>query len=207
MIESIIKQRMILAGLTQAKLANMSDCTANQMGIFFKGAGFLSKTSLEKCLNVLGIRLDIFSKRYILAQKAAEKLKGKDQLEILTMPKAKMALVTGIPEIMCLFDVSESELDNIINSGIIDVEVTYPYFKAMVIHMKEIGSNPTPKKVEMSFSKLASICAAVPALPLLGITSIIGIATGLLLGGKYSNSLLSNALTPLLVLAKQIVKK
>lgn len=207
MIESIIKQRMILAGLTQAKLANMSDCTANQMGIFFKGAGFLSKTSLEKCLEVLGIRLDIFSKRYILAQKAAEKLKDKDQLEILTMPKAKMALVTGIPEIMCLFDVSESELDNIVNSGIIDVEVTYPYFKAMVIHMKEIGSNPTPKKVEMSFSKLASISAAVPALPLLGITSMIGIATGLLLGSKYSSSLLSNALTPLLVLAKQIVKK
>lgn len=207
MIESIIKQRMILAGLTQAKLANMSDCTANQMGIFLKGSGFLSKTSLEKCLEVLGIRLDIFSKRYILAQKAAEKLKDKDQLEILTMPKAKMALVTGIPEIMCLFDVSESELDNIINSGFIDVEVTYPYFKAMVIHMKEIGSSPTPKKVEMSFSKLASICAAVPALPLLGITSIIGIATGLLLGSKYSSSLLSNALTPLLVLAKQIVKK
>ena len=207
MIESIIKQRMILAGLTQAKLANMSDCTANQMGIFFKGAGFLSKTSLEKCLEVLGIRLDIFSKRYILAQKAAEKLKDKDQLEILTMPKAKMALVTGIPEIMCLFDVSESELDNIVNSGIIDVEVTYPYFKAMVIHMKEIGSNPTPKKVEMSFSKLASISAAVPALPLLGITSMIGIATGLLLGSKYSSSLLSNARTPLLVLARQIVKK
>lgn len=210
MVEEIVKNRMSLAGLTQAKLAEMSDCTATQMGLFLKGAGFLNKTSFEKCMAVLGVRLDIYDKRFQLAQKAALKLKGLKSDEVIAMPKSEMASVTGIPEISSLFDVSEEELDNIVSSGIVDYEGTYPYFKAMVLHLMQVGEKASPKSVEKSFSKLAAACviapAIVPAFPILGIASAIGIATGLLLGNKKYSSLSSNALTPLMVLTKQILK-
>ena len=207
MIESIVKDRMCLAGITQAKLAEMSDCTATQMGIFLKGEGFLNKTSLEKCLSVLGIRVDIYDKRFRIAQKAATILKGRKTEEIIAMKKETMASLTGLKEILCLFDVSEEELDKIVSSGIVDYEGTYPYFKAMVLHLMQIGEKCTPKMVETSFSNLAKIGAIAPAIPLLGISSAIGIATGLLLGNKMYKSLSSNALTPLMVLTKQILKK
>jgi len=48
MIESLVKSRMSLAGLTQGKLAEMSGCTAAQMSIFLKGTGFLNKKVLRK---------------------------------------------------------------------------------------------------------------------------------------------------------------
>lgn len=54
-IEEIVKNRMYLAGLTQTRLAEMSDCTPWQMGIFLKGMGFLNKNSVEKCMSVLGV--------------------------------------------------------------------------------------------------------------------------------------------------------
>ena len=213
MVEEIVKNRMSLAGLTQAKLAEMSDCTATQMGLFLKGAGFLNKTSFEKCMAVLGVRLDIYDKRFQLAQKAALKLKRFKSDEVIAMPKSEMASVTGIPEISSLFDVSEEELDNIVSSGIVDYEGTYPYFKAMVLHLIQVGEKASPKSVEKSFSKLAAACVIAPAIPAIGIASVfgiasaIGIATGLLLGNKKYSSLSSNALTPLMVLTKQILKK
>lgn len=207
MIEIVIKKRMALAGLTQARLAEMSECTANQMGLFLKGAGFLNRTSLEKCLSILGVRLDIYDKRYNIAEQAALKLKGYKNDDIIVMSKERMVEITGIKEISSLFDVSENELDKIVSSGIIDYEGTYPYFKAMVLHLIGIGDKSTPKTVEISFTKLLTMFAIAPVIPIIGITSVIGIATGLLLGNKFYSLLPANALTPLLVLTKQILKK
>lgn len=206
-IEELVKERMLYAGLTQAKLAELSGCTANQMGLFLKGAGFLNKTSLEKCLAVLGVRLDIYSKRFQLAKEAAIKLKDLSRERVLAMTKKEMATITDLPEILCFFDVSESQLDNILNSRVVDYEGTYPYFKAIVLHLMQIGSKPpTPKTVENSFSKLSEVCAAF-ALPILGVGSVIGVATGLLLGNKILSKSISNAFTPLVILTKQILKK
>mgnify|MGYP004449596817 FL=1 len=117
-----------------------------------------------------------------------------------------MASLTGLVEIKSLFDVSEEELDNIVKSEIVDYEGTFPYFKAMVLHLMQIGDKSSPKTVEMSFSKLATACAIAPGIPIISITSAIGMATGLLLGNKIYSSLSSNALTPLMVLTKQILK-
>lgn len=207
MIEEVVKHRMGLAGLTQAKLAEQCECTATQMGLFLKGNGFLNKTSFEKCLAVLGIRVDMYEKRYQLAFDAALKLQGYRPEEIIAMTKLTMASKTGFSEINCFIDVNEKELDEIVGSEVIDYECTFPYFKAMVLHLMQVGEKSTPKAVEMSFSKLAAVCALIPAIPLLGMGSIIGMATGMLLGNKIYSSLSSNALSPLMVLTKTIVRK
>lgn len=123
------------------------------------------------------------------------------------MSKSKMISLTGISEISSLFDVFEEEMDNIVGTGIVDYERTYPYFKAMVLHLMRIRDKFSPKTVEMSFSKLAAACTIAPVIPIIGITSVIGMAIGLLLGNKIYSSLSSNALTPLMVLTKQIIKK
>lgn len=80
-------------------------------------------------------------------------------------------------------------------------------FKAMVLHLIGIGDKSTPKTVEISFTKLLTMFAIAPVIPIIGITSVIGIATGLLLGNKFYGLLPANALPPLLVLTKQILKK
>ncbi|MBD5427018.1 MAG: helix-turn-helix transcriptional regulator [Treponema sp.] len=198
---------MALAGLTQAKLAEMSDCTPNQMGVFLKGTGFLNKSSLEKCLSALGVRLDVYANRYKLAQKAAKSLRDIDKEDIMEMSKEEMATQTGLKEILALFDVSEKELDAIIDSQIVDYECTYPFFQAMVLHLMQVGEDPTPKKVEMSFSDLVKILPIVSFIPVLGIAGIIGMAAGALFGTKNNISTITNAFTPLLMVAKQIIKK
>ncbi|NDV65931.1 hypothetical protein [Bacteroides sp. 224] len=185
MIEGIVRNRMPLAGLTQARLAEMSGCTPTQMGIFLKETGFLNKKSFEKCLSVLRVRLDVYNKRYQLALNAAPKLRIYTSDEIISMSKSQMVSLTGISEISSLFDVSENEMDNIASAGIVDYEGTYSYFKAMVLHLMQIGGKPSPKSVELSFSKLAAACVIIPTIPLVGITSVIGMATGLLLSVLY----------------------
>lgn len=112
------------------------------------------------------------------------------------MSKERMVEITGMKEISSLFDVSEDELDKIVSSGIIDYEGTYPYFKAMVLHLIGIGDKSTPKTVEISFTKLLTMFAIAPVIPIIGITSVIGIATGLLLGNKFYGLLPANALPP-----------
>lgn len=206
-IEEIVKERLQYSGLTQAKLAELSGCTANQMGLFLKGKGFLNKTSLEKCLAVLGVRLDIYSKRMRLAKEAAAKLSGVQREEVVAMTKKEMASITQLPEILSLFDVTDSELDNLLNSGIVDHEGTYPYFKSLVVHIMQIGPEPSSKIVENSFFNLALATAAMGALPITGVGSVIGFAAGWLVGNKVLNKSQSSVFAPLLVLTKQILKK
>ncbi len=198
---------MSLAGLTQAKLAEMSECTPNQMGVFLKGNGFLNKSSLEKCLSAIGVRLDVYANRYKLAQKAAKSLRDIDKEDIMEMSKEEMATLTGHKEILALFDVSEKELDVILDSQIVDYEGTYPFFQAMVLHLMQVGEDPTPKKVELSLSDIASAFPLLPFVPFLGISGIIGLAAGMLFGTKKLPATITNAFTPLLMLAKQIISK
>ena len=207
MIESLVKSRMSLAGLTQGKLAEMSGCTASQMGIFLKGTGFLNKNSFEKTMSVLGIRLDMYLKRMELAQLAAERLRTIDNDVIKKMSKSEMASTTGIKEINCLIDVSEKEFDSIVECGIVDYEGTFPFFKSMVLHYSHIGSKMSPKSVESSFGKLAIVSSILPAVPVLGIAGMIGLATGMLLTDKKYSSLSTNALSPVVLLTKQIFKE
>lgn len=206
MIETIIKNRMALGGLTQAKLAEISGSTPTQIGLFLKGEAFLSKPSLEKSLSALGINIDIYEKRFQLALKAANKLKNLKVEEVLKMSKQEMASKSGIQEIVFLFDVSERELDAMVASGIVDYEGTFPFFKAMVLHLMQIGDRPTPKVVEKSFSNLLGICAESPAFALFGVTGIFAMAVSSLLKNNIYKSFISNAMTPLMALTKQILK-
>ena len=167
MLETVIKTRMDVVGLTQARLAEEVGCTATQMGIFLKGSGFLNKASLEKSLSVLGVNI----------------------------------------EMQCLANVDEKEFDMMVKSGIVDYEGTFPFFKATVLHLIQIGEKTTPKNVELSFSKLAVACGLIAAVPILGISGIIGMATGALLYNKSYGAKAANAWVPLIVLTKQLLTK
>jgi len=142
-----------------------------------------------------------------LAQLAAERLKTIDNDVIKKMSKYEMATTTGIKEINCLIDVNEKDFDSIVECGIIDYEGTFPFFKSMVLHYSQIGGKISPKSIESSFGKLAIVSSILPAVPILGIAGMIGLATGMLLNDKKYGSLSTNALSPLVLLTKQILKE
>lgn len=197
---------MALAGLTQAKLAEISGSTPTQIGLFLKGNAFLSKASLEKVFSALGVNIDIYEKRFQLALKAANKLKRFKTDEVLKMTKREMAIKTEIPEIMCLFDVEEQEMDAIVASGIVDYEGTFPYFKATVLHLIQIGEKSTPKVVEKSFSTLLGTSSLGSAFVLFGVTGVFAMAISSLLSNSVYKSFGLNVMTPLMALTKQILK-
>ena len=209
MLETVIKTRMDVVGLTQARLAEEVGCTATQMGIFLKGSGFLNKASLEKSLSVLGVNIEMYQKRFQLAQKVSGILtnKGFDNDSIISMSRDEMIHITDLTEIQCLANVDEKEFDMMVKSGIVDYEGTFPFFKATVLHLIQIGEKTTPKNVELSFSKLAIACGLIAAVPILGISGIIGMATGALLYNKSYGAKAANAWVPLIVLTKQLLTK
>lgn len=159
MISEIIKNRINLTGIPQAKLAEVIGTTPSQLGLFFKEKASLNNESLEKCLNIVDVNLNVYSKRYNLAQKAAIILKSKDyQLDgIVSLSKDKFIEVTKIKELKYLQDVNEQEFEEILKSEIIDYESTFPFFKVLVMHLFEIGDKFTSKQVENSYKNITDV--------------------------------------------------
>jgi len=216
MIEQLIKERMQTIGLTQAKLAEMSGCTPTQMGLFLKSEASLNRETLDKCLKVLGINLDISIKRLEVARHAAVKLLDLPIEEIKNMGKHTMVKVTGISEIECLPDPNESEFEKMVSSGIFDYEGTFPFFKSLVLHFRNLCNvNSTPKTVQNSFELItkqipptatgiasAGIAMAAGLMP-----SLIGVAIGALMTSSVYAKAATNSWAPLLTITKGLLKK
>lgn len=217
MIEKLIKERMQVIGLTQAKLAEMVGCTPTQMGLFLKSDASLNREALDKCLQVVGINLDIDLKRIETARLAASRLADIPLGEIKDMGRHTMAKMTQIEAIECLPDPNESEFEKMVSSGIIDYEATYPFFKSLVLHFRNMGeSNLTPKTVQTSLENIAKaipfgagVAAAGAAMfggALLHI-SLIGVAIGSLMNSSVYAKAATNAWAPLLSITKGLLKK
>lgn len=216
MIEKLIKERMQVIGLTQAKLAEMVGCTPTQMGLFLKSNASLNRESLDKCLKIVGINLDVDLKRIETARLAASRLADIPLGEIKNMGRHTMARITKIEALDCLPDPNESEFEKMVSYGIIDYEATYPFFKSLVLHFRNIGDNNiTPKTAQASLETIAkaipfgAVGAAGAAMlggALLPI-SLIGIAIGSLMNSAVYAKAATNAWAPLLTITKGLLKK
>lgn len=216
MIEQLIKERMQTIGLTQAKLAELSGCTPTQMGLFLKSEASLNRETLDKSLKVLGVDLDINLKRLEVARQAAEKLIDLPIDEIKNMGKHTMVKVTGISEIECLPDPKEVEFEKMVSSGIFDYEGTFPFFKALVLHFRNLCNiNSTPKTVQNSFETITKqIPPAAAGLASAGIAmaaglmpSLIGVAIGALMTSSVYAKAATNSWAPLLTITKGLLRK
>lgn len=146
MIEKLIKERMQVIGMTQAKLAEMVGCTPTQLGLFLKSEASLNRESLDKCLKVVGINLDVDLKRIETARLAASRLADIPLSEIKNMGRHTMTKMTQLDALECLPDPNEAEFEKMVSFGIIDYEATFPFFKSLVLHFRNIGETIRPRK-------------------------------------------------------------
>ncbi len=211
MLEKLIKERMQLGGWTQSKLAEMIGCTPTQLGLFLKSQASLNREALDKCLQVVGINVGIGIKRIEIAKLAAQRLENLSIKEISYMSKHTMARKTGIDAIDCLPDPTEKEFERMIESGIVDYEGTFPFFKSLVLHFHNIkDQNITPKVVQSSFENIAKTITLIPlaSLPLLGfVPSLMGFAIGALLSHNIYSKVAQNAWAPFLTITKGLFNK
>lgn len=212
MIEQVIKKRMELAGITQASLAESSGTTPSQMGLFLKGKATLNRETLDKCLESLGINLNIQKKRAELASQVALKLKNLSLEEIKSLTKEEMAKLSGFDKIVALPDVDLKEFENMVKSGIVDYESTFPFFKVLVMHYHYTGTKITGRTAKDSFNTIISLSAGAfvsGAVGLIGglLLSPIAMAANKLLDKKILSQSSINAWTPFLTMTYNLLKK
>ena len=131
-IVNTIQTRLESMGMSQAQFAECVSATPSQMSIFLRERGSLSTDCLNKSLDLVGVNLSIYSNRNNVAKEVASLLKSKNVTSIENWSKKDLAIFTQNQAISLLFDVqSEEEYMEIEKSGIVDIESTFPYFKAL----------------------------------------------------------------------------
>ena len=146
-----------------------------QLGLFLKGNGTLTNPVLEKLLNVVGINLEACENRNKLADQVAAILRerGITQKELEKWSKSQLALFTGINDLELLMDVDDIEkYKRILESGLVDVESTFPYFKALVAY-----------KLNLKYSKITASTAKWALFGSLAATSIVSPVAAMLTAG------------------------
>lgn len=212
MVEQLIKQRMELAGVTQAKLAEASDCTPSQMGLFLKGKSTLNRESFDKCLQYVGIDLSIQSKRIETALEVAKNLKGFSKEAISEMSQKEMTEKSGISAVLALPDVEYGKFVEMVKSGIVDYESTFPYFKSLVLHFHNVGEKVTARTAENSFNNILGLLPLGAMFPIMGAALIGGILSplGMVMGKLFENKTFPksaiSAWTPLLTITYSLLK-
>ena len=180
-IAEIIQKRLESMGMSQAQFAECVSATPAQMSIFLRGKGTLSIDCLNKSLDLVGINLSLYSERSMRAQEVAKYLIKKNVTSIDNWTKNDLASFTQQKSISLLFDVkSEEEYVEIEKSGIIDIESTFPYFKALVSYYMSLKKEkPTASQAKLALTSLFSNSKAAPE----NTTEQIGkIASGTILG-------------------------
>lgn len=208
MISDVLKDRMEVIGLTQAKLAEAIGCTPTQLSLFFKGEASLNRSALDKCFKILGISFETLSNRIALAKRVADHLKDSSIETVVMMSRTKMMSVTMIPEITAFPEVTKEEFDMMVKSRVADYESTFPYFKAMVLYFKNSPEKQTPKTAEKSLIRLASALIAVPVINVFGIGTAIGAVVGALATKKsFLRDLINTAWGPILAITYELFDK
>lgn len=213
-IAKTISTRLEAMGMSQAQFAESVSTSPAQMSLFLNEMGSLSMKSINRCLDIVGIDISLYSKRIELAKEVANYLKFKNISSIDNWSKDELAKFTSHKEISLLFDVKNEEyFIELQNSGIIDIESTFLYFKALVSYFLELGSDkPTASKAKQALNKILEsgivTCGlAVANMPLPVILSTAAIfalkdnETGKREGAKYLFSKLYNVPS---ILAKAI---
>lgn len=220
----VIKLLIPFTGMSQTQVANSVGISKSQLSQYLGGNATANKEVLEKLLCLTGIHLDTYAKRAELATKVASALKaaGIDRLAVKDMPKKDMADKSGCPEVKCFFDVTEEQLQKALDSGLIECQTTYPYFKALVLvamgmedgKAGQLNSKDVNKSWE-DIAKTAGLAAALPAVgAMLGPVLASGIAgVGVMLAGILgaqaiikNGGLKGDSTASILELAKSLAK-
>lgn len=143
-------------GMSQAQFAECVSATPAQMSIFLRGKGSLSIDCLNKSLDLVGVNLSLYSKRNSLAKQVAVYLQSKNVSSIDNWTKSDLSTFTQNKEIDLFFDIqTEDTYIEIEKSGIIDIESTFPYFKALVSYYMQLdGSKPTASQAKQALATL-----------------------------------------------------
>lgn len=224
-INDIIRQLIPFTGMSQNQIAEAVGISKSQLSQYLSGNASANKDVLEKLFCLTGIHLDTYAKRAELATKVAGKLKasGCDRQAVKDMSKEAMAKVSGYPEVDCFFNVTAEQLQAALDSGLIECQTTFPYFKALVLVAMGVDDNESKqlnaKDVNKSWedmAKTAAIGSAVlPAVgAVLGPVLASGVAgVGLMLSGILgsqaiikNNNLKGDMTASILELAKSLAK-
>lgn len=155
-IVETIQTRLESMGMSQAQFAECVSATPAQMSIFLRGKGSLSIDCLNKSLDLVGVNLSLYSKRNSLAKQVAVYLQSKNVSSIDNWTKSDLSTFTQNKEIDLFFDIqAEDTYIEIEKSGIIDIESTFPYFKALVSYYMQLdGSKPTASQAKQALATL-----------------------------------------------------
>lgn len=155
-IVETIQTRLDSMGMSQAQFAECVSATPSQMSIFLRGKGSLSIECLNKSLDLVGVNLSLYSKRNTLAKEVASLLKSKNVSSIENWTKQDLAVFTQNEAIALLFDVqTKEEYIELEKSGIIDVESTFPFFKALVSYFMTLDAEkPTASRAKQALASL-----------------------------------------------------
>jgi len=155
-IVETIQTRLESMGMSQAQFAECVSATPAQMSIFLRGKGSLSIDCLNKSLDLVGVNLSLYSKRNSLAKQVAVYLQSKNVSSIDNWTKSDLSTFTQNKEIDLFFDIqTEDTYIEIEKSGVIDIESTFPYFKALVSYYMQLdGSKPTASQAKQALATL-----------------------------------------------------
>ena len=155
-IVETIQTRLDSMGMSQAQFAECVSATPSQMSIFLREKGSLSIECLNKSLDLVGVNLSLYSKRNTLAKEVASLLKSKNVSSIENWTKHDLAVFTQNDAIALLFDVqTKEEYIEIEKSGIIDVESTFPFFKALVSYYMTLDAEkPTASRAKQALASM-----------------------------------------------------
>ena len=155
-IVETIQIRLESMGMSQAQFAECVSATPAQMSIFLREKGTLSIDCLNKSLDLVGVNLSLYSQRNILAKQVAAYMLSKNVSSIDNWTKTDMAVFTQQKSVSLLFDVqSQEEYIEMERSGIIDIESTFPYFKALVAYYMSLdGIKPTASQAKQALNSL-----------------------------------------------------
>lgn len=161
-INDIISERLLLMGTSQAQIAKEIGTNPTQMGAFLKGQGTLSSDVLERCFQLLGIDMSIYVERIIKAQEVADIIIEKGFTQIDNLTKMDFIYFTKIKSLKYLIDVSTvDEYKDILHGRLIDIESTFPYFKALVAYIVNIRKDRMRRTYGRSSNKITSSIAKV----------------------------------------------
>lgn len=224
-MNEIIKQMIPLTGMSQTQVAESVGISKSQLSQYLNGNASANKDVLDKLLSLTGIHLDTYAKRVELATKVAKSLKtaNMDAQAVKEMSKEEMAAKSGCPEVECFFDVTKEQLQKILDSGLIECQTTFPYFKALVLVAMGQGEKKdeplTAKDVNQSWDNIAK-AATMGATVIPAVGSILapvlagGLAgVGLILSGvlgaqaiNKNHNLKGDMTASILELAKALTK-
>lgn len=218
MIHEIINQRMLLTGMTQAKLSEAINTSQSQVALFLKGRSSLNKDSLEKCFTLLGINVDIYRHRFELAKEIADQFKqeGYSIEDVIRMSKSTMTKRCHNEEILLLRDVDTEKFEKMLRSKIVNYEETFPHFKSLVIFLMNSSGKRTETAYHKNLTELAStktIASVLKASTVLGAVGLLfpGLSALALLMSYASNILGENNknnssfMLPFIAFAKSII--